>query len=259
MIDLTGHRTIITGAGAGIGRGTALSMAAAHASVALLDIDRANLDNTVSQIRSAGGDAVAFTADVSDTAQVRAVFAAISRHWPDGADSVVNIVGVEFFKEFDDVTETDWDRQIAINLKSVFTCGQLGARLLRQRGGGCIINTASVQAFATTGRTAPYAAAKGGVVSLTRDMARDLGQFGIRVNTVCPGCIRSPMLDRSFTSEADRQKCFSMLESILPMRRIGRPEDFANLVKFLISPMATYITGQTINVDGGMMCRLPLA
>lgn len=259
MIDLRGHLCVITGAGAGLGRGSALGLAEAGAELALIDVNPEGLQQTAEQIQqSTGRQARMLVADVSSATAVADVFEQITRIWPDGIDSVINVAGVEFFKDFDAVTVDEWDRQIAINLKSVFLCAQHGARLIQKRGGGSIINTASVQAFATTGRTAPYAAAKGGIVSMTRDLARDLGAAGIRVNAVCPGCIQSPMLDRSYATKQERREGLARLESVLPLRRIGQPKDFANLVNFLVSPMASYITGQAIALDGGMMCRLPL-
>jgi len=260
MIDLSGHHSVVTGAGAGLGRGAALGLSAAGAELALIDINPHGLQQTADQIEQRTGRRVkTLRADVSSATDVADAFGQMARTWPGGVDSVVNVAGVEFFKEFDQIAVEEWDRQIAINLKSVFLCAQHGARLIQKRGGGSIVNTASVQAFATTGRTAPYAAAKGGIISMTRDLARDLGVVGIRVNAICPGCIQSPMLDRSYATEQQRQEGLARLESVLPLRRIGQPQDFTNLVIFLVSPMASYITGQAIALDGGMMCRLPLA
>lgn len=258
MIDLARHHSVVTGAGAGLGRGTAIVLAAAGAAVCLIDNNADNLNDTAEQIRKTGGQVSVIVADVSSVEDVGNAFSTINETWPDGVDSMVNVAGVEFFKGFDDITDNDWDRQIGVNLKSVFMCNQRVVRLIRRRGGGSIVNTASVQAFATTGRTAPYAAAKGGIVSMSRDLARDLGPAGIRVNTICPGCIQSPMLDRSYGSAAERIKGLETLASVVPLRRVGQPVDYANLVLFLVSPLSSYITGQTISVDGGMMCRLPL-
>ena len=121
-----------------------------------------------------------------------------------------------------------------------------------QRRRGCIINTASVHAFATTGQTAPYAAAKAGVLGLTRDMARDLGPHNIRVNGICPGCIETPMMDRSLQRDADAGAAKRKMESAIPLRRLGKPEDVAHAVVFLASQEASYITGQVLRVDGGL-------
>jgi 3-oxoacyl-[acyl-carrier protein] reductase len=261
MIDLKGHVSIVTGAGAGLGRGAAIGLAAAGADVGLIDINSEGLAETVRMIeaKSARSTVRTYSADVSSRTSVADTFDRISQDFPAGIDSVVNVAGVEFFKELNDVTDADWERQIAVNLKSVFLCAQQAGRLMQNRGGGSIVNTSSVQGFATTGRTAPYAAAKGGVLSMSRDLARDLGPENIRVNCICPGCIHSPMLDRSYASAEERRQGLATLASVLPLRRVGEPEDFANLVLFLVSPMASYVTGQAIAIDGGMLCRLPLA
>lgn len=261
MIDLRGHISIVTGAGAGLGRGAAIGLAAAGADVGLIDINPESLAETLREIeaKSVPGKVRAYSADVSSSTSVAGAFDRIGHDFPKGIDSLANVAGVEFFKDFNDVTDADWERQINVNLKSVFLCAQQAARLMRRRGGGSVVNTASVQGFATTGRTAPYAAAKGGIISMSRDLARDLGPEKIRVNCICPGCIHSPMLDRSYATAEERRQGLDRLTSVLPLRRVGQPEDFANLVLFLVSPMASYITGQAIAIDGGMLCRLPLA
>ncbi len=258
MIDLKNHIAIVTGAGAGLGRGTAIALAECGATVAAIDIDCDNINDTVTHIKKAGGFAEAYQADVANSADIGSVLGRIKQSFG-RVDSLVNVVGVEFYKDYLDISESDWDRQIAVNLKSVFLTCQGVVPVMQKQGGGSIVNTASVQAFATTGRTAPYAAAKGGIVAMSRDLAGDFGPMNIRVNTICPGCIHSPMLNRSYESPEARERGLSTLAQTLPLRRVGDARDFANLVLFLISPMSSYITGQTINVDGGMMCRLPLA
>ena len=123
---------------------------------------------------------------------------------------------------------------------------------------GSIINTASVQAFATTGQTAPYAAAKAGVLGLTRDMARDLGPYNIRVNGICPGCIDTPMMDRSLGRNQDAGAAKQKMESAIPLRRLGDPLEVANAAAFLASDLASYISGVSLLVDGGLMAQLPV-
>ena len=152
----------------------------------------------------------------------------------------------------------EWDRQIAVNLKSVFLCARRAIPLMKRHGGGSIINTSSVQALATTGRITAYAAAKGGIIAMSRDLARDFGKDGIRINTICPGCIYSPMLDRSFDSPEARDRALAELAEGIPLGRIGDPDDFAHLAMFLASSLSSYIIGQWIVLDGGLMCRLPL-
>jgi NAD(P)-dependent dehydrogenase (short-subunit alcohol dehydrogenase family) len=123
---------------------------------------------------------------------------------------------------------------------------------------GSIINTASVQAFATTGQTAPYAAAKAGVLGLTRDMARDLGPHNIRVNGICPGCIDTPMMDRSLNRNTAPNGAKQKMESAIPLRRIGEPREVAEVVAFLASDLASYVSGAAWVVDGGLLAQLPV-
>jgi NAD(P)-dependent dehydrogenase (short-subunit alcohol dehydrogenase family) len=123
---------------------------------------------------------------------------------------------------------------------------------------GSIINTASVQAFASTGQTAPYAAAKAGVLGLTRDMARDLGPYNIRVNGICPGCIDTPMMARSLDRNGDPGGAKRKMESAIPLQRLGDPREVANAAAFLASDLASYISGTSLLVDGGLMAQLPV-
>ena len=125
-------------------------------------------------------------------------------------------------------------------------------------GGGCIVNTASVQALATTGQVSAYAAAKAGILGLTRDMARDLGRHNIRVNGICPGCIDTPMMDRSLARVPDRESVLRQMAGAIPLQRLGTSGDIANVILFLASPYAGYVTGAAILIDGGLMTRLPL-
>jgi NAD(P)-dependent dehydrogenase (short-subunit alcohol dehydrogenase family) len=125
-------------------------------------------------------------------------------------------------------------------------------------GRGSVINTASVQAFATTGQTAPYAAAKAGVLGLTRDMARDLGPHQIRVNAICPGCIDTPMMERSLNRGGDPSSAKQHMLSAIPLRRLGDPKEIANAVAFLASDLASYISGIGLLVDGGLLAQLPV-
>jgi NAD(P)-dependent dehydrogenase (short-subunit alcohol dehydrogenase family) len=173
-------------------------------------------------------------------------------------DVLVNNVGVEFYRDFVEIHAPDWDRQINLNLRSVFLCcSQVVPRMMAARKGS-IINTASVQAFATTGRTAPYAAAKAGVLGLTRDMARDLGPYNIRVNGICPGCIDTPMMDRSLDRHPAPDAAKQQMESAIPLRRLGQPREIAEVVAFLASDLASYVSGVSWVVDGGLLAQLPV-
>lgn len=256
-MNMSGKTAVVTGAGAGIGRGVALKFAEHGARVAAVDINFETARETVREIRQSGAKALEVQADVGDERSTDAAFEKILANFG-RVDALVNVAGIEHYQEFLDFTDQEFDRQIAVNLKSVFFCSRRAIPSMIRNGGGSIVNTASVQALATTGQIAPYAAAKGGILAMTRDMARDLGQYNIRVNTICPGCIQTPMLDRSFTSNEDRDAYMEKLVASLPLGRVGLPEDIANMALFLASPLSAYVTGVAINVDGGMMSKLPL-
>jgi len=258
MFDFSGMNVVVTGAGAGIGQGTAKVFAEHGATVIALDIHGDTAQRTADEAKDLGHRMMAIQTDVGDEASVDTAFETIRSQFSE-VDGLVNVAGIELYKDYLDFTDAEWDRQIEVNLKSVFLCTRRVIPMMIARGGGTIVNTASVQALATTGRITPYAAAKGGIIAMSRDIAQDFGPQNIRINTICPGVVRSPMLNRSFGDEAERNAAIEALAGVLPLRRIGEPTDYANLAMFLISPLSSYITGQAIVMDGGMMCRLPLA
>ena len=222
-----------------------------------LERDAERLKCSENRITKEGGGLHPILADVSSAEDVAKAFDEIDARFP-GVDVLVNNVGVEFYRQFVDITAEDFERQIAVNLRSVFLCCSKTVPGMIQRGGGCIINTASVQALATTGQTAPYAAAKAGVLGLTRDMARDLGPHNIRVNGICPGCILTPMMDRSLDRDSNPGAAKNKMESAIPLRRLGKPEEIAQVVLFLASDLASYVSGIGLVVDGGLMAQLPV-
>jgi NAD(P)-dependent dehydrogenase (short-subunit alcohol dehydrogenase family) len=256
-LNFEGRVVVVTGVGSGIGAAIADSFAACGATVVGLERDAEKLHCSAKRIKQQGGCLHPIVADVSSAEDVTKAFGDIHARFP-VIDVLVNNVGVEFYREFVDVTTEDWDRQIAVNLRSVFLCCSSTVPGMIQRGRGCIINTASVQALATTGQTAPYAAAKAGVLGLTRDMARDLGPHNIRVNGICPGCILTPMMDRSLGRDSDPGAAKSKMESAIPLRRLGKPQEIAQVVLFLASDLASYVSGIGLIVDGGLMAQLPV-
>ena len=254
---LQGKVVIVTGAGAGIGAAIAEACAEYGANVVGLDCNPETLGRTADGVLAKNGSFRPICADVSSEQSVMQAFQQIlSEH--EKIDVLVNNVGVEFYRDFVEIHAPDWDRQINLNLRSVFLCcshvvpGMMAARK------GSIINTASVQAFATTGRTAPYAAAKAGVLGLTRDMARDLGPYNIRVNGICPGCIDTPMMDRSLDRHPAPDAAKQQMESAIPLRRLGQPREIAEVVAFLASDLASYVSGVSWVVDGGLLAQLPV-
>jgi NAD(P)-dependent dehydrogenase (short-subunit alcohol dehydrogenase family) len=254
-LNLEGQVVVVTGVGSGIGAAISDCFSARGAIVIGVERDQGSLQRTADRIAKAGGNLHPILADVSSEEHVAEAFREIDARFKT-IDVLVNNVGVEFYKEFVNVSVHDFDRQIAVNLKSVFLCCSEVVPGMIKRRRGCIVNTASVQAFATTGQTAPYAAAKAGVLGLTRDMARDLGPYNIRVNGICPGCIETPMMDRSLRRGPDPSSAKDEMESAIPLRRLGKPDEIAKVVLFLASDLASYVSGVGLVVDGGLLAQL---
>ncbi len=250
---------VVTGGGNGIGRGVALAFAEHGAAVGILDIDLRGAQETRKLILKKGGSALAIQTDVGDERSVASAFQASKQSLGD-ATLLVNVAGIEFYKPFLEIESAAWDRNIAVNLKSVYLCCRQAIPQMIRAGGGAIVNTSSVQAIATTGQTSAYAAAKAGILTLTKDLARDYGPHNIRVNAICPGCIESPMMDRSLArlTRMGARKVETRIRNAIPLKRIGTPHDIANVVLFLCSPQAAYVTGTSVIVDGGLMAKIPL-
>lgn len=256
-MDLSAKTCVITGVGGGIGAAIADVFAHYKAHVIGLEKDRAGLDRTIGRIAASGGSLDPICADVSSEASVTAAFEEITAKYP-AIDVLVNNVGVEFYKDFVNVSTEDWETQLRVNLRSVFLCCSHVVPLMIKEQRGVVINTASVQAFATTGQTAPYAAAKAGILGFTRDLARDLGPHRIRVNAICPGCIETPMMERSLNRNPDPASARQHMQSTIPLRRLGDPTEIANAAAFLASDLASYISGIALVVDGGLLAQLPV-
>lgn len=256
-MNLAGKLAVVTGVGSGIGAAVADLFAEAGAKVIGLECNPQTLEQTAARISASGGQIQPICADVSSEKSVGQAFDQIlSNH--SSIDVLVNNVGLEFYRNFVDIHVADWDLQLAVNLRSVFLCCSHVVPVMIRSRKGSIINTASVQAFATTGQTAPYAAAKAGVLGLTRDMARDLGPYNIRVNGICPGCIDTPMMTRSLIRSEDSNRARRKMESAIPLQRLGSPREVANAAVFLASDLASYISGTSLTVDGGLMAQLPV-
>jgi hypothetical protein len=256
-MNLTGKVAVVTGVGAGIGAAIGDIFAGYGARVVGLECNPQALGQTTRRITENGGELHPICTDLTSEESVARAFEEIESQY-DSIDILINNVGVEFYKDFVSVLMSDWEFQMAVNLRSVFlTCSHVVPMMIRARRGS-IVNTASVQAFSTTGQTAPYAAAKAGVLGLTRDLARDLGPYNIRVNGICPGCIDTPMMDRSLDRNPDADAAKQNMESAIPLRRLGNPREVANAAAFLASDLASYISGVSLLVDGGLLARLPV-
>jgi meso-butanediol dehydrogenase/(S,S)-butanediol dehydrogenase/diacetyl reductase len=256
-MDLEGKVAVVTGAGNGIGREVARIFAKHGAVVGILDIDYSAAAETERLIESSSGRALAVRTDVGNESSVVEAFRTIRGRYGD-VTVLANVAGIELYRAFIDIEDSEWDRNLAVNLKSVYLCCRQAIPGMMRSGGGVIINTSSVQALACGGDISSYATAKGGIISLTQSLARDYGKFSIRVNTICPGCIDTPMQDRALALLPNPQEVLDKLRRTVPLQRTGSPEDIANVALFLASPKSAYVSGVSLLVDGGLMTRLPL-
>ena len=251
MSEFSEKVVLVTGAGRGIGRAIALAFAAQGAWVAANDITPINLDETIAQIRKAGGRAEDYVADVAKKMPVQNMIEGIVEAW-DRIDILINNAGIEPHAPLLDLDEWDWRRTIDVNLTGPFLTMQTTGRVMRELGGGVMVNISSIagRAHGLKDRSA-YVASKTGLIGLTREAAREFAAYNIRVNAVCPGVIETEMTAMLRQNEAMMNQ---WLQDI-PQGRLGKPDDVSGLVLFLCSDAAKYINGQAINVDGGkVMC-----
>ncbi len=238
---------LITGGGRGIGRASAIALAREGAYVAVGDIDTALLDATLAAIQAVGGEATAYEMDVSDRRQVQQVVNAVCDRFG-RIDVLLNNAGIYEILSFEEITEEQWDRLLDINLKGVFLCSQATTGVMKRQRSGRIINMSS-----SAGKTGGvlcgvhYAVSKAGIICLTKSLARELGPYGITVNAIAPGRIDTPMI-QSASEEENAALCQQT-----PLRRLGTPEDVAHAVVFLASNEAGFITGEVLDVNGGLL------
>ena len=240
---------IITGGSSGMGRQTALLFAQRGAKVVIADINETGGTSVAEEIRTQGGDALFIPTDVSSHESVAAMVNATVDQYG-RLDCAFNNAGIEGKStKLADCTEETWDRTIAVDLKGVWLCMKYEIPKMLESGGGSIVNTASVAGLGGAPGLPAYGAAKFGVVGLTKTAAVEYARKGIRVNAICPGVIRTPMVDRLF---ADNPKVQVAMEKAHPIGRIGEPQDIALGVAWLCSDESNFLTGQAIPFDGGM-------
>jgi len=248
---LSGKIALITGAGGGIGRAAATLFAREEASVVINDWNAESGEETVRRIREAGGEALFVGADVSEPEQVQAMIRqTIEAHGR--LDVLYNNAAVGYSTPMTngsvlDISPEDWDRVVAINLRSVYLGCKYAIPVMVRQGGGAIINTASIMAIRAMPGADGYTAAKGGIISLSRTLARQFGPEGVRVNVLCPGTTATPMIGYPLEMSED----VPVETSYIPLGRLGRPGDVAYAALYLASDEAAFVTGAVLVVDGG--------
>lgn len=244
---LQGRRLIVTGAASGIGKAAAVELAARGASVALWDIDAAAVEAAAASIRASGARCAGLRADVGSEADVAAALQR-SVEALGGLDGAFNNAGVGApTVTIDAIEERDFDRIVSTNLKGVWLCLKHQIRHLRAHGGGSIVNNASVSGLVALAGQGAYTAAKHGVVGLSKTAAVECAAAGIRVNAICPGAVRTPILrhlEQAGVTEA-------ALASMSPQARIAEPREIASAVVWLLSPQSSFVTGAAVPIDGG--------
>lgn len=257
---LQGQTAIVTGAARGIGKGIALCLAREGANVVVADVNLESATAAADELRRQGMSAIPAQVDITQSAQVdEMVKATISRFGK--VDILVNNAGVVSNSPILELSEEEWDRTIAVNLKGVFLCSKRVAQAMAPQRSGRIINISSLSGKVGAPGQAAYCASKHGVIGLTLVLATDLGQYGITANAVCPGTSETEMMHVVMAKRAASrgQTVEEVQQGILaktPLGRFGRPEDIGQVVVFLASPGSAYVTGQAIDVDGGRRANL---
>ena len=244
-MKLTGKVALVTGAAQGIGRGIALLLARNGADIVVSDINLEKAEETAKEIRAIGPKATAVKVDVSNLSDVERMVEAIIEKLAK-IDILVNNAGITRDKLILRMTEEDWDAVLGVNLKGTFNCTKTVIRHMAKQRSGKIVNIASVVGEMGNAGQANYSASKAGVIGLTKTIAREYAQRGINVNAIAPGYIETPMTD------ALPEKAKEELKRLIPMERLGKPEDVAEAVLFLVCEESSYITGQVLNVNGGI-------
>ncbi|WP_394582366.1 3-oxoacyl-ACP reductase FabG [Cytobacillus firmus] len=245
-MKLLGKVAVITGAGQGIGAATAKKFAEEGAKLVLADLNEQNLMNRAEEIRKADGEAIYVVCNVADRNEVGQLFEeALVKYGH--VDIVINNAGIVQDAQLTNMTESQWDQVIDVNLKGVFNVGQYAAKIMKDQGKGVILNASSVVGIFGNFGQSNYAAAKWGVNGMTKTWAKELGKYGIRVNAIAPGFIETDM------TSVLPEKVKDIMKAKSPLNQMGRPEDIANGYAFLASNEARFITGAILSIDGGLV------
>jgi NAD(P)-dependent dehydrogenase (short-subunit alcohol dehydrogenase family) len=242
---------LVTGGAQGIGRAIAACFVREGARVMLADVNVMRAEQTAAELRMSGGRVAAFGIDLARVADISGLVNHTVRELG-GLDVLVNNAGVEFGEPFFEVTQDTWDTHLNVNLRAMFFTTQAGALWMKDHGGGAVVNIASVQGAIFSPRYIPYTVSKSGVRGLTSVLAVALAPHGIRVNAVAPGWCNTAMNKVAADSTLVQERL-----KLIPLHRVGEPEEMAEAVLFLASPRAGYVTGQTFTIDGGWTLGAP--
>ena len=254
-IDMTGKWALVTGAGSGIGRGCAEVFADAGANVAVNDVDAAAAEKTAQSLRKLGRQTVVLVGDVGDEKSVAAMYATLEKT-TDRLHVLINNAGFNMFKGIADTEPAEWDRIMQVDLRGIYLMTRRALPLLKKAGQASMISIASVHAHATVPHLTAYAAAKGGVVAVTRSLCQELGPMGIRVNAISPGFVNTAIMDRWLASVPDPAETMRQVNSYHPVGRIADPKEIGYLAAYLSSDYAGFITGVNVTIDGGLTSQL---
>jgi NAD(P)-dependent dehydrogenase (short-subunit alcohol dehydrogenase family) len=258
MAEFSGKVAIVSGGARGIGRAAARKLAGEGASVVICSDREVQVEETVAALREEGLEVRGVRADVTSSADMKKLMDLASETYG-GVDVLVNSAGVQRYGTVVETEEEVWDEVLDANLKGVYLASRYAIPEMRKRGGGAIVNLSSVQAFASQTGVAAYTASKGGINALTRAMALDHAGENIRVNAVCPASVDTPMLRWSadlFKGDKSVEETLEDWGRMHPLGRVARPEEVAEVIAFLASARASFITGGDYKVDGGMLAAL---
>jgi NAD(P)-dependent dehydrogenase (short-subunit alcohol dehydrogenase family) len=254
MAELDARIAIVTGAAMGIGKASAVALAAAGAKVTVADVDRENGERTVAEICDSGGEAIFQLCDVRSFADVSATVERTLAEWG-RIDILVNNAARAIGGIVDEIDEERWNEVISNNLTSVWRFMRCVVPVMRKQGKGAIVNMSSVQSLKGFHGWPAYAAAKGGINALTQQTALELAPAGIRVNAVAPGTIMTPLNEKVFREAADPDELIERWNAAHPIGRFGEAEEVAQAVLFLTSDRSSFITGEILRVDGGLVVK----
>jgi NAD(P)-dependent dehydrogenase (short-subunit alcohol dehydrogenase family) len=253
-ISFAGKVALVTGAASGLGLATARAFAEAGASVVLADRSEKESQAAARELADKGYKTMAVVCDVSEDSQVEAMVKKTVAEFG-RLDAAYNNAGIQnVLAETADSPRDDYDRVMGVNLRGVWSCMKFELQVMREQGSGAIVNCSSLGGLIGGNQRGTYHAAKHGVIGFTKSAALEYATKGIRVNDVCPGMIQTAMLDKMI-AEGQGPELDKMLKTFVPMQRMGRPEEIADAVLWLCSDRASYVTGQSISVDGGYVMR----